>query len=366
MSISQHVFKSELKNIEAYLGGKGRPTEISTRIHKLSSNENLFGTSPYAQEAIRQEIQSLQEYPPQTDEVLRQDLSLYYGHQLSPDQFISGNGGAAILAMIVEAFLDKETSCIVCNPCFLPYIQFAQKAGAQVIDIPLVGDHYDLDLDRILESIDDTTRIIWLCSPNNPTGTIIPRSQLETLLESIPDHVVVVYDEVYWQYAEADDYARGLPYVLRGDNVIAINSFSKAYGMAGLRVGYAYTTLEIAAYINNAKMPFMLNTLSMVAARAALKDTAFLGDTVVRTLRNKRDLCAALDLYGISYTPSEANFVLIDPEMPSHEFESRLASQGVMVRPADAFGAPGKVRVTIGTSANNEAFLIACKTVMGR
>ncbi len=366
MSLSDRVFKSSIKNIQPYMGGKGRPSQEGLVIHKLSSNENPFGSSPLAMSAIHQAIENVREYPAQTDHALREVLAAFYNYKLDVDQFITGNGGVAIIAMIVNAFLDEHTSCIVSNPCFLPYIQFAEKAGAHVVDIPLKGEDYKLDVQGIINAIDETTRVIWLCSPNNPTGTHIPKSDMDALMTHVPDHVVVVYDEVYFQYVEAPTYFRGKDYVDQGYNVIAINSFSKAYGLAGMRVGYAYATEEIAQYINNAKRPFMLNAVSMEAAKGALKDDAFIQETVEKTIKNKHELYSALDALSIAYTQSDANFILIDPEMPTSEFEIQMATLGVMVRPVDAFGAPGKVRVTIGTSANNGAFINACKAVMGR
>jgi len=364
MSLSNEVFKSTLRRIKPYFGGKGRPDQEGLEIHKLSSNENPFGSSPIAMAAARHVMNNVSEYPPQTDYSLREALSVFYNYKLDVDQFITGNGGVAIIAMIVEAFLDANSSCIVSNPCFLPYIQFAEKAGARVIDVPLEGDDYQLNVQGILNAIDETTRVIWLCSPNNPTGTIIPKTQMDALMEHVPDHVVVVYDEVYFQYVEDASYFRGYEYVERGYNVIGINSFSKAYGLAGLRVGYAYATKEIAQYINTAKRPFMLNTVSMEAAKGALKDADFINETVSAAIRNKHELYKSIDALSIKYTKTDANFVLVDPEMPTIDFESKMAALGVMVRPADAFGAPGLVRVTIGTSANNRAFIKACQSVM--
>ena len=366
MSLASRAFKTALTRVQPYKGGKGRPYDSSLEIHKLSSNENPYGCSPLVRKAIVEEAMRISEYPDQTDKRLRDALSIHFKGKLKEDQFITGNGGVNIIEMIVNAFLDDSTNCIVSNPCFLPYIQFAQKVNAEVIDIPLHTSDYSLDVDGILRAINEETRVVWLCSPNNPTGTIIKRSELETILNGVPDHVVVVYDEVYFHYADDVDNVTALEYVNQGYNVIAINSFSKGYGMAGARIGYAYTTRQIASYINTAKRPFYLNRLSLAGAIAALKDQEFISETVRRTHEVRLCLYAGLDKLNIRYWPTQANFVLIAPEIPSNKFENEMAELGVMVRPADAFGAPNKVRVTIGTAANIDAFINACEKVLGR
>ncbi len=364
MGLASYVFKPALSGMRTYQGGKSKPRDTRQEVHKMSSNENPFGASPLAMKALREAMEDINEYPPQTDVDLRQKLAEFYQQQLSADQFITGNGGVGILATISHAFLGADTSCIASNPCFLPYIQFSEKVGATVYDIPLKGSSYELDVQGVLAAIRSDTRVLWLCSPNNPTGTYIPKSTLDTLIPEIPDHVVVVYDEVYYQYADAPDYARGLDYVLQGYNVIAINSFSKSYGLAGLRVGYAYATREIADYINKTQRPFLINTLSLNAAIGALDDDVFIRETLASTHQGKRQICRALDEMKVKYWPSQTNFIMMDPQMPSLDFELRMAALGVMVRRADGFGAPGMIRVTVGTTANNCAFIQACEEVL--
>ena len=364
MPLTEEVFKPSLSSVQPYKGGKGRLVDAGIEIHKLSSNENPYGCSPLVKEAIGEAVSRLNEYPDETDISLRNALSEFYNGQLSADQFITGNGGVNIIEIIVHAFLDANTNCIVSNPCFLPYIQFSEKVEAQVIDVPLLDPDYRIDVRGILTAIDQDTRVLWLCSPNNPTGSYIRKDELEKILDAVPDHVVVVYDEVYFNYADANDYVTGLDYVMRGKNVIAINSFSKSYGMAGARVGYAYTTEQIASYINTAKRPFYLNRLAMAGAIAALQDQQFIKDTVEKTHEGRVYLYQQLEKLEMRFWPTQANFVFIDPEMPSSEFEAKMAQRGVMVRPADAFGAPNKIRVTIGTTVNNQAFIAACKEVM--
>ena len=348
-----------------YKGGKSRDEIVSDKpIYKLSSNENMLGSSPLAMEAVQKHLGGLNEYPDNNDLRFRKALSEFYGGELSPDQFITDNSGVGILQLITSTILGEGLECIFSNPGFVPYRAFPEKMGAKTIDVPLKGDNWELDVDGIISKITDKTRLIWTCSPNNPTGSHIPKHKMDELIARVPDHVVVVYDEVYYQYATASDFVRGTEYVHQGKKVIAVNSFSKAYGLAGLRVGYAYSTKEIARYVSQWRRPFFINTLSMEAAMAALKDTEFINRTVDLVNKGKAYLYPELDKIGIKYWKSQANFILLKPEMEEAEFEAKMHTQGIMTRPVAAFGAPGHIRVTIGTQEANEAFIAGLKAVV--
>ena len=180
--------------------------------------------------------------------------------------------------------------------------------GAIIRDVPLLDHDYNLDIDGIVKNINDSTRVIWLCSPNNPTGTYLPKQDIDKLLAQVPEHVVVILDEVYFQFATAEDYTTSLPYVLEGKNVIGVNSFSKAYGLAGLRIGYAYSTPKIGRYLSKLQRPFYINTLATEAAMAALTDDEFLELTVRTVNEGKAYLYPELDKLGITYWKSQANF----------------------------------------------------------
>ena len=360
------LFKSFLtKDSPTYKGGKTR-AEISFDgpIYKLSSNENPLGPSPKAVAAIQQSLLGLNEYPDRTDARLRVALSNFYNQKLSEEQFFTANGGVGILELIVNAFLDEGLECIVTNPAFLPYLSFPRKVGAIVKDVPLLGRNYRLNIPEIIANITDQTRVIWLCSPNNPTGTYLPKPDIDELLAQVPDHVVVILDEVYFQFATADDYTTALPYVLEGKNVIGVNSFSKAYGLAGLRVGYAYSTPKIARYVSKLQRPFYVNTLALNAAIAALDDTEFLEKTVQTVNAGKAYLYPEFEKIGIDFWESQANFITVKPEMEDIIFEEKMLEGGVMVRPVTSFGAPGCVRITIGTAAANEAVVKRMKEII--
>jgi len=363
-----NIFKDTLLPKGGYKGGKSK-AEVAAiigkkKVYKLSSNENYLGTSPKAKKAIRAAVNGLNIYPERTDKYLRKALSKFYGGLCSPEQFITDNSGVALLEMIERAFLNPGDEIIICNPAFKPYHMFAKKLGATVKDVPLKGKHYLLDIPGILKAINKKTRLLFLCSPNNPTGTHIPMSQLDELLPQLPSHVVTVFDEVYYQYADADDYTTALPYVDAGLNVIGVNSFSKAYGLAGMRVGYGYTSEKIARYISQVRRPFHINTLGMDAAIAALTDKAFIKKTVNLVQTEKDYIYKNLDKLGVKYWKTQANFITIKPKMKADKFEESMLKQGVMVRPVANFGAPGCIRVTIGDREANSTYLKALKKIL--
>ena len=363
------IFKSTyLPKAGGYKGGKSL-SEVKVKLgdkklYKLSSNENYLGASPKAKKAIRAAVNDLGLYPERTDIYFRNALSHFYGGILTPDQFVTDNSGVALLEMIERAFLNPGDEIIICNPAFKPYYMFAQKLGAKPVDVPLKGKKFLLDIPGILKAINKKTKLLFLCSPNNPTGTHIPQSQLDELLPQLPKHLVTVYDEVYYQYADAKDFTIGLPYVKAGLNVIAVNSFSKAYGLAGMRVGYGYTTEEIGRYLGQVRRPFHINTLAMDAAQAALKDKPFIKKTVALIQEEKKYLYKSLDKLGVKYWKTQANFITIKPKMDDKALEEAMLKQGVMVRPVANFGAKDCIRVTIGDREANKAYIKALKKVL--
>lgn len=363
-----NIFRESLIPKGAYKGGKGKAEVLSKigkkKLYKLSSNENVLGPSPKAVKAVKKHLSSISEYPDRTDNRLRDALSKFYGNIFKPSQFITDNSGVSLLEMIQRAFLNKGNEIIISNPAFKPYHMFAKKLEANVVDVPLKGKNYTLDVEGILNAINKKTRLIFLTNPNNPTGTHIPKKQIDALMDNIPDHVVVVFDEVYYQFADAEDYTTAIPYVDAGKNIIAVNSFSKAYGLAGMRMGYAYSTEKIARYISQVRIPFHLNTLGLEAALAALEDKAFIKKTVDLIQKEKTYLYKELDKQGIKYWKTQANFITIKPRMNDKLFEEAMIKEGIMVRPVANFGAPKCIRVTIGEREANKAYIKALKKIL--
>jgi len=363
------VANPNLKPSNLYVGGMTRDEVIEKigdkKLYKLSSNENLLGPSPKALQAIKDHAHLIGEYPDRSDNRLREALATYYDDKLSGDEFVCGNSGSEVLEFICRAFLTDDSEYIVSNPCFKPYQMFSDKLGAKMVDVRLIenDDNYELDVDGILAAINDKTRIIFLTSPNNPTGTYIPKATVYNLLDQLPDHVVVVYDEVYARYADAADYAEATEFVAKGFPVIGLNSFSKLFGLAGLRLGYAYTTPEIADYIRRLYKPFIINIIGIEAGIAALSDEVFLQETTQLIKSERPRILAALKEMGVKCWTSQSNFIQIRPEGDANQLVEDLLMEGIMVRPVAGFGSPGCVRVTIGTTEANDAFLEALEKV---
>lgn len=356
-------FKSYLLNQATYKGGKARDEDATQKIYKLSSNENPIGASPLAIEALAKYAHTAFEYPEATNQEFHEALAAFYNDEIQSDQFITTNSGVANIELVMRGFLEPGTEFIYSSPAFIAYKGFGEKMGATGVDVPLVGEHFELDVDGVLSAVNEATRLVLITSPNNPTGTHIPKSSVDRLVNNLPDHVVLLFDEVYYQFADADDYVRATPYIKEEKNVVAVNSFSKAYGLAGLRVGYSYSTPEISGYLRNLRRPFMVNTLSMKAAMAALKDEKFISKTVQVIHEGREYLYEELAQLGCRFWKTQANFILIRPEMTSVEFVKKMAAEHVMVRPAEGMSDAHAVRVTIGDREANEAFLAAYKKV---
>lgn len=359
-------FKSYLQVKANYKGGKSlsEVAQQASKIYKLSSNENAIGASPKAMVAAQKALNSVARYPDRTDNRLRAALANFYQEQsLQAHQFVTANSGVAIIEMIITGFMEAGSECIYSAPGFSAYIGFTKKFGAIPVNVPLIGDDYQLDVAGILNAITDKTRVIFTTSPNNPTGTHIKKKQMDSLINQLPNNILLVYDEVYYQYVDAQDYVRGYHYVNKGKNVIAVNSFSKAYGLAGLRVGYGYSTPEISQYLHNIRRPFLINAVSMEAAMAALTDEAFIQQVAALNYQEKHYLYKELTAIGVKYAKTQANFLLIHPGIDAFLFEQLMLREGIMVRPAREFGSEG-VRVTIGQREENDAFIKALKKVL--
>ncbi|AWX45080.1 Histidinol-phosphate transaminase [Flagellimonas maritima] len=358
----ESIFKSYLEPKEVYRGGKNIPAS-NKKIYKLSSNENPLGASPKAVIALKKAAEILNVYPDQTDIRLREALVADFNTQLVADQFICGNSGSEIIDMLLRAFIKEGDEVIYSNPCFLPYSVFSRWYGAVQVDVPLLESDYSLDVEGIIRSITPKTKIIFLTSPNNPTGTYVPKPVLEDFLNRIPKNIVVVFDEVYRHFADAKDYVSALPFVKEGHNIIAINSFSKTYGLAGQRIGYCYSTATIANYIRQIHKPFLLPITSIEAAIGALSDSLFIENTVKTVREGRKYLSEAFTSLGIKFWHTQGNFFIVEPPIPEFDFTDKLMAEGIMVRPVSQFGAPGKVRITIGTQEANEALVNALKKI---
>ena len=346
----------------SYRGGKQNPDR--SRVVKLSSNENPLGASPLAIQAIRDHLHLLHEYPDNGDDRLREALQCYYQSQLDADQFLTAPSGSELIEMIIRGFVKSGNEVIVCSPTFLPYQVFAEKQGAVVVDVPSKRPDFAIDVEALLQAISVDTRIIFLASPNNPTGSIISKTLLQEIIQALPPHVVLVLDEVYHLYADDRHYGTAVPHVQAGKNVIGLNSFSKSHGLAGLRLGYAYTTHQLANYLRLLYKPFLLNILQIEAGIAALSDVDFIQESINLVLRERSLLAARFEDFSVRYWPSHGNFIMFQVPEGIMQFEEKMLEQQVMIRPVKDHRCPNCFRVSIGRPEDMRSFTRALKQVL--
>ncbi len=365
MKVLESIFKPYIVKKD-YDGGITRDEIKSTSrqgtVWKLSSNENILGPSPLAQKAIIDNISNLHEYGFRDDHGLKEAIcsTVTYLHN---ENIVTANSGIEVLELITRAFVQPGSECIISSPTFIAYKNMIENEGGITIDIPLKPNDYTIDVEAILAGINNKTRLIFLTNPNNPTGTYTNKNSIDYLIENLPDDIVVVYDEVYYHFIDVFDFPRAIDYIEKGKTVIGIHSFSKAYGLAGIRLGYGFSTPKISAYLNNIKRPFMINTLSMVAGISALKDVDHLNKTVTLIKTEKQWLYVKFEMLGVKYWPSQTNFIFFEPKIDLTSFINKMFEQGIMIRPCQKFGAPNGARVTIGTREANTAFVRALETI---
>ena len=373
MTLLSSSFKKHLKEFHLDLSKKAGTTRKVAKskfgldsLYKMSSNENPLGPSPKAMEAIARAIPSICEYGYKSDHELIEALSDHFDSRLHPEQFITGNGALEVLERLAQTFLEPGLECIITTPSFHIYELFGVLTGSKVKVIPLKSNYVDLDLDKLFQSITDKTRLIILSNPNNPVGSIIPKAQIDILVEHVPDHVIVVHDEVYYHFIEDDNFSWAMDYVEQGKNVVGLHSFSKGYGMAGIRLGYGFSTPEISQYLRKTIKPFNINTLSMAAGLGGLNDFGHLFRSRQVVLEGKAYLTRIFDELGITYYPSHTNFILFKCPGPVDDMIQFLMNRGIMVRAGSINGADGCIRLTIGLSEANEAFAVACRDYVSR
>lgn len=359
------IFKAFIKEKD-YEGGITRNEvkfdDSEVEIWKLSSNENILGPSPLAVKAIVNNLSALHEYTFRDDSPIRKAI-VESNKRLAYNQVFAANGGSEILEIICRAFVSPGLECIISKPTFIAYKNYIENEGGIVVDVPLDNSDYTIDVEGILNAVTPKTRLVFVTNPNNPTGTYTNKNQMDYLINSLPEHVVVVYDEVYYHYANAKDFPRAIDYIDQGKNVIGVHSFSKSYGLAGIRLGYGFSTSEIVAYIANIKRPFVINTLTMVAGIAALKDEKYLHETTTLVTKERNWLYNCFQKLEIKYWESQTNFIYIEPSIDIHEFTKKLLKFGIMIRPCDNFGALNGVRITVGNRKSNLALIDALTSI---
>jgi len=349
----------------------GKPIEELQReyglqeVIKLASNENPLGPSRKALAAIAQAMAELARYPDGNGFILKQALSEKFG--VGINQITLGNGSNDILELVARTFVQPGHEVVFSQHAFAVYPIATQAVGGKAVIVP--AKDWGNDLDAMQQAITDNTRVMFIANPNNPTGTWIDHAHLSQFLEKIPKHVVVVLDEAYFEYAihpamQADGYPDGMQLLAQYPNLIVSRTFSKAYGLAGLRVGYAVSQPIIADLLNRVRQPFNVNSLALVAATAALDDQEHLDKSASLNATGMQQMIDTFNQLGLAFIPSVGNFISVDIGKPAQPLYLALLKLGVIVRPVANYEMPNHLRVTIGTESENAKFLSALREVL--
>jgi histidinol-phosphate aminotransferase len=323
---------------------------------KLASNESAFGPSPRVVEAIRKAAAEVHRYPDGSCFYLRRAVAKAVG--VEEDQLLFGCGSDEILEILVKTFLGRGDEAAFPWPSFAMYPIVARGMGGTPVRTPLDGD-MRADVDALIDAVTDRTRLVFLANPNNPTGTSVGAEELARLLDRVPDRVIVVYDEAYREYVRRDDFPDAVSEIPRHPNLVVLRTFSKIYGLAGLRVGFAIGEKELIGLLERARHPFNVNSVAQAAALAALEDPQHVARARSVNAEGRERLEAGFRDLDLTYAPSDANFVLVRVGERASEIYEALLRRGVITRPMGAFGLNEHLRITVGLPAENERLLEA-------
>ena len=325
------------------------------RVVKLASNENPLGAGPKALEAIQRTVEDISRYPDGNGFELKQAISDYLS--VSTQTITLGNGSNDILELLARAYVcSADDEVVFSQYAFVVYPLVTQALGAKAVITP--AKDFGHDLDAMLQAITDKTKIVFIANPNNPTGTLLSNEAIYDFLINVPSSVIVVLDQAYIEYLDVSDPS--IAWLSEFDNLVITRTFSKAYGLAGLRVGYCVSSEQVADYLNRIRQPFNVNSIAQAAAVASLADEAYLVRSVAANKYGLIQLSQGFDRLGVPYIPSFANFIAIKVDSPN-EIYQKLLEQGFIVRPVEM---SGYLRVSVGTKNENEAFLSALKLVL--
>lgn len=359
-------------NLKPYKPGKHpRHAELETGVRciKMASNENPLGPSPLAIEAIRSATPELNFYPDNDVSELRARLAEL--HDVQPEQIMVTSGSSSFLDILARTLLGPGLNAVSSQLSFIVYPLVTRATGAQFIEVPTVNDSYNLE--GILGAVNDHTRVVYLANPNNPTGTMVSASEVDRFLERLPSHVITVLDEAYWDYTShfaaqrSVEYSHAFDYVRQNRPVVVLRTFSKAHGLAGLRIGYGVGPAELISYFQRMKPTFQVSSLGETAALAALADEAHVQRAVEINAAGEKLLTPGLTEMGIRVTPTWTNFLFCRVGKDAANLCQQLQEEGLIVRPmCGSWGASDAFRVTIGTPEQNDCLLSALQRIRSR
>jgi histidinol-phosphate aminotransferase len=359
-----------IRTLAGYVAGKAlrqAQRESGATMIKLASNENPYGPSPLAIEAIRQAAPLVNLYPDNDATELRQALA--DRHQLGADQIFLADGSLGLLDIMARTLLGPGLNCVTSERSFISYPIVTRAAGAELVTAPMRNDTYDLD--AVFAAINENTRIVILANPNNPTGTMFDADATEAFISRVPEHILVVLDEAYYDFATYFAAQRGITYTRSMDyvrakraNVIVLRTFSKAHGLAGLRLGYGCGDPELFQYFGRVRNAFSVSVVSEAAGLAAIRDEAHIRKTVENNAAGGERLMRSFSELGLRAIPTSANFIYFEIDEDANAFSKRMQAEGVIVRSLVPWGIRNGIRVTVGTPDQNEMFVRALKKVV--
>ncbi|MGW8311323.1 MAG: histidinol-phosphate transaminase [Thiogranum sp.] len=333
---------------------------------KLASNENPLGPSPAVVAALGREFNSLARYPDGNGFALKAALSAHLG--VEPACITLGNGSNDVLELVARAFLSPQSSAVFSAHAFAVYPIVTQAIGARANVAPAHdgsrGPKFGHDLHAMREAIDADTRVVFIANPNNPTGTWVEAEDLRAFVEAVPANIVVVIDEAYFEYVDEPAYPNAMQWVAEFPNLLVTRTFSKAYGLASLRIGYGVSQAALADVLNRVRQPFNVNSFAQIAALAALRDEAHLAQAISVNRQGMRQLVAGFDALRLAYIASVGNFVSVDVGRDPGEVYTALLREGVIVRPVDNYAMPGYLRISVGLAEENQRCLDALAKVL--
>lgn len=353
-----------IKELQPYQPGK--PVEELERelgltdVIKLASNENPLGASASVHASLRSSLSTVSRYPDGSAYLLKNRLSEFLG--VATDRLTIGNGSNDVLELLARVFLSSKNESIVSQHSFVVYPTITRATGAALKVIP--AKNYGQDLQATFEAIGNKTRLVFIANPNNPTGTWVNKSDLTAFLDQVREDVLVVLDEAYFEYVQEAEYPNGIALSEKYANLVVTRTFSKAYGLAALRIGYSVSHPHIADLMNRVRQPFNVNAMSMVAALAALDDQEHVRHSVELNSSGLRFLESECNRLGLAFIPTVANFLTIDFDRDAMPIYDALLREGVIVRPIGVYELPHHLRVTVGTADENQRFIEALEKVL--
>lgn len=353
-----------VQSLKPYQPGKGiaeleRELGVSN-IVKLASNENPRTVGSPVWDAIKEILPDLSRYPDGGGYRLKQALAEQLGVQ--PNQITLGNGSNDVLEMLARAFVQARQKVVVSEHSFAVYSLVAKAIDSELHVTPAVN--WGHDLNGMRQAIDSNTRLVFIANPNNPTGTWVSKQELEAFLNSIPNHVLIVLDEAYFEYVEEEDYPNGVPLLRTYPNLVVTRTFSKIYGLAGMRIGYSISSQEIAEILNRIRQPFNVNVVGYAAAIVGLKHQEFVDESRQLNQEEMNRIYKTLEKLHLNWIPSVANFIAIELEQKAELIVQHMLKNGVIVRSVDNYGMPNHIRMTIGLEEENNRALQALQTAL--